>query len=287
MLDVLVERVVGAERAAGSRRTAARVALEADEEEPGFELAEALVDAIGEGVAAAQDPLAVVGRGRGEADVGVDAGSPARRPVSASRSSGSNSSLPPSGAPLYLWRPIVCSWSSSAERSQTSSSMRIRRRDQVAAAAHPGRPFAPRPRRSGPSPPVLGADVGGAVLEPHQVARRRPGCGWSSRCGRSRAATSASPPCRGRSGPGCGSRGRRPGGRRSRPGRRGRRRFRARSSSSPGSGGIGASAAGCCAAARAAAVEQARAEAEGDGQPRGQQADRLAGVIGRRELAPR
>ena len=40
VLDVLVERVVRPEPLAGARRTAARVALEADEEEAGVELAE-------------------------------------------------------------------------------------------------------------------------------------------------------------------------------------------------------------------------------------------------------
>ena len=46
----------------------------------------------------------------------------------------------------------------------------------------------------------------------------------STRCGRSRAATSARRRCRSRSGRGCGSRARRPAGRRRTPGRRGRRR---------------------------------------------------------------
>ena len=127
VLDVLVERVVRAEPALDRDELLFRVALEADEEEAGFELAEALVDAVGEGVAAAQDPLAVVGRRRRRGGRGRWPGSPAARSFSASRSSGSNSSLPPSGAPLYLRRPIVCSWSSSEERSQTSSSIRIRR----------------------------------------------------------------------------------------------------------------------------------------------------------------
>src|SRR6476469_7285061 len=72
VLDVLVELVHRAEAALDRGELALRVALEADEEEAGFELAEALVDAVGEGVAAAQDPLAVVELGRGETDVGVD-----------------------------------------------------------------------------------------------------------------------------------------------------------------------------------------------------------------------
>ena len=61
--------------------------------------------------------------------------------------------------------------------------------------------------------------------------------------------------------------------------------FAARSSSSAGSGGIGCSAAGRLRRqAEAAPLEEARAEAEGDGQAGGQQADRLAGVVGRRQL---
>ena len=117
---------MGAEPALDRDELALGVALEADEEEAGFELAEALVDAVGEGVAAAQDPLAVVGLGRGEADVGVDRDRrlPVLLGVEVERV---ELLVPPSGAPLYLWRPIVCSWSSSEERSQTSSSIRIRR----------------------------------------------------------------------------------------------------------------------------------------------------------------
>src|SRR6186997_3567131 len=71
VLDVLVERVEGAEPAL-DRDEVLGVALEADEEEAGFELAEALVDAVGERVAAAEDAGAVVLLRRSEADVGVD-----------------------------------------------------------------------------------------------------------------------------------------------------------------------------------------------------------------------
>src|SRR5262249_46710301 len=71
VLDVLVQRVARAQAPLDRDELALRIALEADEEEAGFELAEALVDAVGEGVAAAQDALAPVGRGRGKADVGV------------------------------------------------------------------------------------------------------------------------------------------------------------------------------------------------------------------------
>jgi hypothetical protein len=78
VLDVLVEGVEGAEPALDRNELLLGVALEADEEEPGFELAEALVDAVGEGVAAAQDPLAAVRRGRGEASLASAASWPTR-----------------------------------------------------------------------------------------------------------------------------------------------------------------------------------------------------------------
>ena len=58
-----------------------------------------------------------------------------------------------------------------------------------------------------------------------------------STCGRSRAATSAAPPRRGRAGPGCARRGRRPAGRPRRPGRTGRRRSGRGRAASPGNGG--------------------------------------------------
>src|SRR6201999_1649399 len=71
VLDVLVQRVVLAELALQGDELLFRVLLEADKEEAGFELAEALVDAVGERVAAAEDPDAVVFRRRGEPHVGV------------------------------------------------------------------------------------------------------------------------------------------------------------------------------------------------------------------------
>jgi hypothetical protein len=69
VLDVLVEGVDLAEAALDRDELLRRVPLEADEEEPGFELAEALVDAVGEGVAAAEDAGALVFARRGETDV--------------------------------------------------------------------------------------------------------------------------------------------------------------------------------------------------------------------------
>ena len=168
-----------------------RVALEADEEEAGFELAEALVDAVGEGVAAAQDPLAVVERRPRRGGRGRRPGSSARRRCSASRSSGSDSSRPPSGAPLVLVAAdrllLVFQRRAVPDLEQHPDPAG----DQVAAAAHPGRPLAADPDEAVHRLGVLGADVRGAVLEAHQVARRVLAAAGASRCGRSRAATSA------------------------------------------------------------------------------------------------
>jgi hypothetical protein len=126
VLDVLVERIVGAEPALDRDELALRVALEGDEEEAGFELAEALVDAVGEGVAAAQDPLAPVGLGRGEADVGVDRDRRVAVGLGVERQRFELVDAAERGAAV-LARPIVRSWSRSEERSQISSSMRMRR----------------------------------------------------------------------------------------------------------------------------------------------------------------
>ena len=127
---------------------------------------------------------------------------------------------------------------------------------------------------------------GGAVLEAEQVARRGLAASRWSRCGRSRAATSAPRPCRSRSGPGCGSRAPRPAGRRRRPGCRGRR------TSAPGRGRRPGSAAACAAPSGCRSARPNRSlpsasrnsdgpEAEGDRQPARRQPDRLAGVVGR------
>ena len=81
----------------------------------------------------------------------------------------SNSFCLPSGAPEYLWRPMTSSWKSSSVRSQCSSEMRMRRDDEVAAAAHPAGPFVADPdeRSNGRASGLLRA-----VLEAHQIARR-------------------------------------------------------------------------------------------------------------------
>lgn len=69
---------------------------------------------------------------------------------------------------------------------------------------------------------LLGLHVGRAVLEPEQVAGWTGWWTWST-CARGPTATTAPRRCRSRCAPGCGSRARRPGGRRSRPGRTGLR----------------------------------------------------------------
>src|SRR6202012_178452 len=71
VLDVLVERVVDAELFLQHHELLRRVPLEGDEEEAGFELAEALVDAVGERVAAAEDLQATVFLRRGEPHVRI------------------------------------------------------------------------------------------------------------------------------------------------------------------------------------------------------------------------
>src|SRR4029078_13536301 len=78
VLDVLVERVELAKPALDRDELLFRVLLEADEEEAGFELSQALVDPVGERVAAAQDPLAAVHRTRGAGSAGGSSASPRR-----------------------------------------------------------------------------------------------------------------------------------------------------------------------------------------------------------------
>jgi hypothetical protein len=72
VLDVLVQRVDRAEPMLDRHELLGGVVLEADEEEAGFELAEALVDPVGEGVTAAEDAGAVVFARRSEAGGSVD-----------------------------------------------------------------------------------------------------------------------------------------------------------------------------------------------------------------------
>src|SRR4051812_28554474 len=72
VLDVLVQRVVEAELALQRHELLARVLLVADEEQPRVELTGVRVGAVGERVAAAQDPQAAVLFVRGQPDVRVD-----------------------------------------------------------------------------------------------------------------------------------------------------------------------------------------------------------------------
>ena len=91
----------------------------------------------------------------------------------ASRSTLSNSCAAPSGAPLTFARPIVCSWSTSVARSQTSISMRMRRATRyVPPASHSGCASSGTQTCLASSLVVLELDVVGAVLEAHEVARR-------------------------------------------------------------------------------------------------------------------
>src|SRR5881394_791857 len=171
VLDVLVEGVAGAEPALNRDELALRVTLEADEEEPRFELAEALVDAVGEGVAATQNPLAAVGRGRGEADVGVDGD---RRFAAAfgievewvgllaAAEGGALVLVAADRRLLVFQRRAVPDLEQHADAAG----------DQIAAPAHPGGAFVADPDEALHRFGVLGADVRRAVLEAHQVARR-------------------------------------------------------------------------------------------------------------------
>ena len=148
-----------------------------------------------------------------------------------------NSSPPDSGAPAPLVRPMMSSCSRERLPVPGLDVHVDPPGHEVGAAGQPvalGSSPAPTQTCSSSVRGLLGLDVGGAVLEAEQVARRRLRGRGRSTSGRSRAATSAPRPCRSRSGPGCGSRARRPAGRRRRPGRRGRRRERAGSRLSPG-----------------------------------------------------
>jgi hypothetical protein len=116
----------------------ARVALVADEEQPGVEL-HALAPgrpalgrdsshAVVVGIERRRTWRAVVASPMREAHMGIlrhDRIAVGVLRVEVDRLS--NSALPPSGAPEYLSRPIVCSWKATFMRSQCSSAMRMRR----------------------------------------------------------------------------------------------------------------------------------------------------------------
>ena len=205
----------------------------------------------------------------------------------ASRSTLSNSCVAPSGAPLTFARPIVCSWSSSVARSQTSISMRIRRATRYVPPAHPrGLRPRPEPRRASSSASVSSSlmlfvpslkpirlrgvscarlvdDVrpkpscDQRITTPPRPMRARLRTAWNATCGSSaHACTQRSPPlCAGSSAS-------------SRERRQVRQRGRALRREAE--------------AVVAVLHEERRAEAEGDRQPRGREPDRLAGVVRRR-----
>ena len=78
--------------------------------------------------------------GRSEPDVGTEPGSPAcRRRSTAVRSTRSCSWMPPSGAPLSLWRPIVASWSPRPDAIPGLDPHPDPADHEVRAAVHPGR----------------------------------------------------------------------------------------------------------------------------------------------------
>ena len=125
VLDVLVEGVLRCERPLHGHELRPGVPAEGDEEQPGVEVADA-VGAVGEVVAAAQQPDALEGLVRGEADVGSGTAGPPSVAVFA-RSTVSNSCRWPRGAPSPLVRPMTCSCSCRLVRSQTSMCIRMRR----------------------------------------------------------------------------------------------------------------------------------------------------------------
>ena len=245
VLDVLVQGVARPEPALQHGELGVRVALEADEEEAGVELAGGRVDAVGVVVAAPQDAHA------GVRDVRAPRGC-GRRPGSrACRRAGGRRGRPGRARPARrAARRRACSGRSCPAGRRAPSVPLLDQhadaaRDDVRAAVHPRlRLVAADPHVPAHLGGVGGVEVVRAVLEPLQVARRRLRPATSPPPGRSRAASSASPPRRGRSGPGRARRGTRPGDRRRRPARTGRRRSSPATSRSPGSGPSGVSGRG-------------------------------------------
>ena len=128
---------------------------------PASSCAEPLVDAVGEGVAAAQDrALAVVVRA-GEADVRVERDR--RRAVASARRGrpGRTRRRRRAARRSTLWRPIVCSWSASERAVPDLDQHPDAARDQVGAAAPSRRARRPPPTQTCWSQRVgvLGLDV--------------------------------------------------------------------------------------------------------------------------------
>ncbi len=173
MLDVLVERVLGTELALEGDELLARVALVADEEEAGVELAGGRIDAVAEAVAPAEDADAVVFGWRRHADVRVGGdeqaalrveGREIRRVVlepAAERRA--RHLLAPDGLLLVLDRRAVPHLEQHADAAG----------HDVAAAAHPRRVVVVAdPHVVAHDVAVFRLQVVGAVLHPHEVPRR-------------------------------------------------------------------------------------------------------------------
>src|SRR5262245_19808955 len=170
VLYVLVQGIGRAEPPLDGDELTPWVALEADEEETRFQLAETLVDPVGEGVAAPQDPLAAVHRSGGEADVGVDRddGLAASFGLQVQRlellAAAERGAAVLVAADRFL---LVGQCRTVPDLEQHANAAG----DHVAAAAHPARPLVANPDVAPHRLSILGANVGGAVLEAHQVAR--------------------------------------------------------------------------------------------------------------------
>ena len=108
--------------------------------------------------------------GAGEPDVRV--GRDHERVPSRAERLGRRLGVAPSGAPETFRRPIVSCWSASDDRSQVSSSMRIRRARHTSAAHPRGIVGAGDPHVIAHHRAVFGLEVVGSVLESLQVARR-------------------------------------------------------------------------------------------------------------------
>ena len=170
MADVLVERV-GAQRLLHRDEAGAGIALVRDEEQTGVELIGDRIDPVGERVAAPQEPDAVVLPGCGEPDVAVerdhrlavDLGGEVHGVVLPRRAQRRTAALdPPDGELLVGQGGAVPHLEQHADPPG----------HQVAAAAHPRGVVGRRhPDVLLQLLGVLGHEVVGAVLEPHEVAR--------------------------------------------------------------------------------------------------------------------
>ncbi len=151
---------------------AARVALETDQKETGIELTGAWHRSLGVRIAAAQDALPRVVIRTGDADVGVrrDHGRAVASGVEVDwvvlllLTQGSAAHLAPADRPfLLLQRARI----PDVKKDANSPG------DEIAASGHPLRPVPVRhPDEALHGLAILGADVGGPILEAHQVAGR-------------------------------------------------------------------------------------------------------------------